>query len=238
MDNQRYFYISGFISLSLFILFLGLFVVMLFQVEDIKKYGFKKKNYVSVSVVLTPTHKQQKHKSFSASKVVSQVVTKSKNIDVNNLFSDVWTEKIEHKKIKRKVNSKRINEIQKQLKLKENNKVKPVDETIKKLQQAEEKTNEDASSAANEVNEYLAKIQAIVYQHFNVPPNTEGNSVKTVIELDPFGKMIDFRVLNYSSSEALNNEVDKIKKRLTNVVFPQNPQHKSSKTIVILISKE
>jgi len=238
MDNQRYFYISGFISLSLFILFLGLFVVMLFQVEDIKKYGFKKKNYVSVSVVLTPTHKQQKHKSFSASKVVSQVVTKSKNIDVNNLFSDVWTQKIDHKKIKREVNSKRINEIQKQLKLKENNKVKPVDETIKKLQQAEEKTNEDASSAANEVNEYLAKIQAIVYQHFNVPPNTEGNSVKTVIELDPFGKMIDFRVLNYSSSEALNNEVDKIKKRLTNVVFPQNPQHKSSKTIVILISKE
>jgi len=219
-------------------LFLGLFLVMLFQVEDIKKYGFKKENYVSVSVVLTPSRKQQKHKSSSVSKVVSQVVTKSKNIDVNNLFSDVWTEKIEHKKIKRKVNSKRINEIQKQLKLKENNKVKPVNETIKKLQQAEEKTNEDASSAANEVNEYLAKIQAIVYQHFNVPPNTEGNSVKTVIELDPFGKMIDFRILNYSSSEALNSEVDKIKKRLTNVVFPQNPQHKSSKTIVILISKE
>ena len=219
-------------------LFLGLFLVMLFQVEDIKKYGFKKENYVSVSVVLTPSRKQQKHKSSSVSKVVSQVVTKSKNIDVNNLFSDVWTQKIDHKKIKREVNSKRINEIQKQLKLKENNKVKPVDETIKKLQQAEEKTNEDASSAANEVNEYLAKIQAIVYQHFNVPPNTEGNSVKTVIELDPFGKMIDFRVLNYSSSEALNNEVDKIKKRLTNVVFPQNPQHKSSKTIVILISKE
>ena len=219
-------------------LFLGLFLVMLFQVEDIKKYGFKKENYVSVSVVLTPSRKQQKHKSSSVSKVVSQVVTKSKNIDVNNLFSDVWTEKIEHKKIKRKVNSKRINEIQKQLKLKENNKVKPVNETIKKLQQAEEKTNEDASSAANEVNEYLAKIQTIVYQHFNVPPNTEGNSVKTVIELDPFGKMIDFRILNYSSSEALNSEVDKIKKRLTNVVFPQNPQHKSSKTIVILISKE
>jgi protein TonB len=238
MDNQRYFYISGFISLSLFMLFLGLFLVMLFQVEDIKKYGFKKENYVSVSVVLTPSRKQQKHKSSSVSKVVSQVVTKSKNIDVNNLFSDVWTEKIEHKKIKRKVNSKRINEIQKQLKLKENNKVKPVNETIKKLQQAEEKTNEDASSAANEVNEYLAKIQTIVYQHFNVPPNTEGNSVKTVIELDPFGKMIDFRILNYSSSEALNSEVDKIKKRLTNVVFPQNPQHKSSKTIVILISKE
>jgi protein TonB len=83
-------------------------------------------------------------------------------------------------------------------------------ETCEELEQA---------SSGSEVNEYLAKIQAIVYQHFNVPPNTQGQSAKAVIELDALGRMTDFRVLSYSSSEALNKEVDKIKERLKNVVF-------------------
>jgi len=71
-----------------------------------------------------------------------------------------------------------------------------------------------------------------------VPPNSAGNSVKTVIELDPLGHMTDFRILNYSANEALNSEADKIKDRLKNVVFPKNPQNRSSRTIVVLISKE
>jgi len=96
----------------------------------------------------------------------------------------------------------------------------------------------DASSTAEQVNEYLAKIQAIVYSYFHVPPNTQGSSVKSVIELNAFGKMLDFRVLTYSDNAALNAEADKIKERLQSVIFPKNPQNRSSKTVVILISKE
>ncbi len=239
MDNQRYFYISGIISLTLFALFLSIFIMMLFQVKDIKSYGLKKENYISVSITLENSKSVKKTFQSSSPTIVSSKIKTSKNIDVNNLFSDVWTQKISHKIVKRKVNSKRINEIQKQIKLKENNKVQSIEKSFEKLHQiAEDSSKSNAPSTANEVNEYLAKIQSIVYQHFRVPANSEGNSVKTVIELDPFGKMIDFRVLNYSSNEALNSEVDKIKERLQNVVFPLNPEHKSSKTIVILISKE
>jgi len=68
--------------------------------------------------------------------------------------------------------------------------------------------------------------------------NTQGQSVKTVIELDPFGKVLDFRVLQYSQSSVLNEEVDKMKERLLHVVFPLNPQHQNSTTVVVLISKE
>ena len=183
--------------------------------------------------------KQAKKIQKSIKKATSQPTQsqKNKNIDVNNLFSDVWTKKIDVKHKKRQ-NSKRIQQIQKKISLTKENKVASVVQKMNKLENSDTQTEQEATSAANEVNEYLAKIQDIVYQHFNVPQNSEGNSVKTVIELDAFGKLLDFRVLQYSANEALNQEADLIKERLKNVVFPLNPQHKNSKTIVILISKE
>jgi len=213
---------------------------MLFKVSDIKTYGFKKKNYIAVSINTVPVKSsalKNKPRS-SATPVASQTKTASKNIDVNNLFSDVWTQKITHKVKKREPNSKRISEIQKQIRLQKTLPTKSSEKSLDTPQNTESKKEVKSESSANEVNEYLAKIQAIVYQHFNVPPNTEGNSVKTVIELDPFGKVLDFRILNYSASEELNQEADRIKDRLKNVVFPINPKGKSSKTIVVLISKE
>jgi protein TonB len=240
MDNQRYFYISGIISFALFLLFLGMFIIMLFQVENIKKYGFQKKEFISVSIEIPLKKESYPHKKSSVP-AVSQVKSEkshAKNIDVQNLFSDVWTQKLEDKKEVKKINSKRLSEIQKQIKFKNIKTPLPTDKKLEKRENNSENKESASNSSANEVNEYLAKIQAIVYQHFNVPPNTEGNSVKTVIELDPYGKMLDFRVLNYSGNSDLDNEVDKIKERLKNVIFPQNPEHKSSRTTVILISKE
>jgi len=213
---------------------------MIFQVQDIKTYGFKKKSYISVSLATTPKKKSIAKIAPSVKKIATtQASSSSKGIDVNNLFSDVWTQKIHHKIKKiRRVDSKRISEIQKQIKLQKHNEVKPLIKTVEQLEEKENNKSIDAESSANEVNEYLAKIQAIVYEHFNVPPNTEGNRVKTVITLDPFGKMLDFRVLTYSASKALNSEVDKIKERLKNVVFPINPSGKTTTTTVTLISKE
>jgi len=211
---------------------------MIFQVQDIKTYGFKKKSYISVSLTTTPKKKSIAKIAPSVKKIATtRASSSSKGIDVNNLFSDVWTQKIHHKVKKiRQVDSKRISEIQKQIKLQKNNEVKPLVKTDEQLEKKNKSIN--AESSANEVNEYLAKIQAIVYKHFNVPPNTEGNRVKTLITLDPFGKMLDFKVLTYSASKALNSEVDRIKERLKNVVFPMNPSGKTTTTIVTLISKE
>jgi protein TonB len=233
--NNQYFILSGFFSIVLFALVLFLFLFMMFSVRDEKMYALKKANYISVSISIPlKSAKSRKRKSSTLKSNSSSV---SKNIDVNDLFSDVWTKKITTKK-QRKKNSKRIQDIAKKLKTVEKKSVDSISEKIEKIATQESKENQDQSSTANEVNEYLAKIQAIVYQYFHVPPNSEGNSVKTVIELDPLGRMIDFRILNYSANEALNAEADKIKERLRNVVFPKNPQNRSSRTVVVLISKE
>ena len=210
---------------------------MMFIDKENKMYALSKDKFISVSIVMPKEAVKKPTKKASATMQTSSSQSVAQNIDVNDLFSDVWTQKISHKK-KRKVNSKRIQDIAKKIKTAEKNSVDLLSQKIEKLDFKKADKNTQQTSTANEVNEYLAKIQAIVYQHFHVPPNTEGNSVKTVIELDPLGKMTDFRILNYSSSEALNEEADKIKDRLKNVVFPKNPQNRSSRTIVVLISKE
>ena len=235
--NNRLFLVSGLLAVSLFALFLVMFFYMLFSSSKINSFALNKDNYISVSLDMTQTKSKQHKKSTTSSKVASQVPKITENIDVNDLFSDVWTKKIRPTKIKSK-NSKRIQEILKKISTSKENSTQ---QYTKKTNDNENiKSNEEAnpSSTANEVNEYLAKIQALVYKYFNVPPNSEGNSVKALIELNALGKVLDFRVLTYSDNEALNREVDQIKERLVSVVFPINKQNKSTKTIVILTSKE
>jgi len=235
--NNSYFIISGFISLSLFATFLFLFFYMIFLDKENKIYALTKDKFISVSIVMpSKVTKPTSHKKSFSTPVASKNLSKDKDIDVNDLFSDVWTPKIKDKK--KKINSKRLQDLTRKIKTAKSNKVNSLAEKIEKSDSNELNKEENEASVGNEVNEYLAKIQAIVYQHFHVPPNSEGNSVKTLIELDPLGKMIDFRILNYSSNEALNEEADKIKERLKNVVFPINPQNRSSRTVVVLISKE
>ena len=236
-NNDNYFYISGVLAISIFAFFISLFFMMMFQTSKIDNYALTKDNFISVSIEM-PKVKQKVSKTTTNTETLQESsVVENKNIDVNDLFSDVWTKKIVEKKEK-PVNSKRIQEIQKKLKTVETNSVKSIAEKVNNLDNTTSDKEVTSSSTANEVNEYLAKIQALVYQNFNVPSNTEGYSVKSVIELDALGKVIDFRILNYSTNEALNAEVDKIKARLQNVIFPINPQNRSSRTVVILISKE
>ncbi len=241
MSNQTntHFYLSGLISLGLFIVCLFLAVNILFSPSKKNSFGLKKDTYISISLEIPKVKSHKPKKVQKAAATVQEVSAPKKNVDINNLFSDVWTKKIVYKKEKiRPQNSKRLLDIQKKIHTTKENDVKSISEKVNNLDSIDTKSEAESSSTAEQVNEYLAKIQAIVYQYFRVPANSEGSSVKTVIELNSLGKVLDFRVLTYSNNEALNREADKIKERLIHVIFPENPEHRSSKTIVILISKE
>ena len=238
-NNNNYFLISGFISFSLFAFFLFSFIMMMFGQSKINSYALKRDNYISISLEIPKLQQSQPKRREKVSQVQPSTPIESKNVDIDDLFSDVWTKKIVQ--TKKKVvpdNSKRILEIQKKIKTTEDNDVKSISEKVNNIDNVKTNKDSEASSTAQEVNEYLAKIQAIVYQYFKVPHNSEGHSVKTVIELNSLGKVLGFRVLTYSANEALNSEADKIRDRLIHVIFPKNPQNKSSRTVVILISKE
>lgn len=235
--NNTLFYISGFISLSLFTFFLAIFVFMMIKSSQIETFALQKDNFISISMDIQPKSSKSAKKSVTPTPVESAVSEVPQDIDINDLFSDVWTQKIQKKKVQPK-DSKRIKEIQKKIKTTEANSVESLSEKINDLDSSKSNEKNSPSSTANEVNEYLAKIHALVYRYFHVPQNSEGHNVLAYIELNSLGKVLDFRILTYSGSDALNAEVDKIKNRLKSVVFPVNPQNKSFSTKVILRSKE
>ena len=237
--NNSFFYISGFISFSLFSFFLSLFFYMMFSSDTLKTYALKKDNYISISIEIPKivTKKDNKNVNTTPKEVLSE--EKVQEVDVSDLFNDVWTKDIKRIKPKPKPkNSKRLLELKKKIKISKQKDKESITEKIKNLDNSQKSDENNPTSTADEVNEYLARINALVYQNFNPPENSQGNSVIAVIELSAIGKVLDFRILTYSSSEFLNSECDKIKNRLMRVVFPINPQNKSSTTKVILTSKE
>ena len=227
---------------------------MMFSSSKVKTYALKKDKFISISLQTQEIKIKKdikdikiKEKKFIEKKVIktksSEAISSSENLDVEDLFSDVWTKKIvtKTKEIKQKrveqklINSKLLKVLEKKLKPLEKNQKKSVTKNIQEIEKTKEKL---ATSSALEINEYFAKIKALVYKYFYPPSNTEGFSVKAVIELTAFGKVKDFRILNYSSNENFNKECEKVKERLLRVIFPLNPKNKSSTTIVILTSKE
>lgn len=236
-NNSYYFYLSGLLTLFLSLIIFMMFFFFLFDVKKIDSYALKKDNYISISLdvpALRANKSQKKAQSASQESVSEEEV---QDVDINDLFSDVWTKKIVQKE-KKSVNSKRLQEIQKKIKKVASKNTKTQDNKLNMQDDMNADKSEESASSANEVNEYLAKIEAIVYEYFNVPANSQGSVVITVIELNTLGKLLDFRVLTYSQNSALNAEADRIKERLKNVIFPINPQNSSSRVIVKLKSKE
>jgi hypothetical protein len=243
-DDTRYFLIGGIAAFLIVFLFLFGFFLLMFVTKKPKTYGLKKDTYVSVSLQTLPQVQKKQAPQKQAPKKQVKTKTKKKklrkkidaiseNVDVDSLFNNVWTKKITpKKKVTNKPDIKRIQAIEKSLESVES----ALNTTTKtsKHKNASKKKDIKASSTGEEVNKYLAKIHAIVYDHFYPPPNTEGYVVRAVIELSPFGKVVDFRILNYSGNEALDKEVDAISKRIRHVVFPQDPDGKSERIVIIL----
>ena len=241
-NNRALFYVSGLFSLALFTLILLLFFKMMFSSQPTNVFAFNKDNFISVSIEM-PITKIEKTKTSNATPLIvdsAQAQEEDAVVDIDDLFSDVWTKKITKSKAKKKeVNNRVIQQIQKKIAIKKDNQSQSFTDKIDEINKSDLKDNkESAASTANEVNEYLAKIQALVYKYFYPPQNSQGHSVKAVINLSSIGKVLDFRILNYSSNSSLNSESDKIKSRLMSVLFPINPQSKSGNYIIILKSEE
>ncbi|MDQ1244374.1 MAG: periplasmic protein TonB [Campylobacterota bacterium] len=253
-NKDSYFYFSGFISLSLFAFFTALFFIAIVVSKDVKIYALQKDDFISVSVnmaniqstnvqkpVEKPVEKEEEKPVVKQEPEEEKVAqTQKKEVNIDNLFSQVWTKDIkkEDKKIEKELDKRVAQELSKKSQKSEVSKVESASSKIQKVNSETKSDKASKSSTGTEVNEYLAKIQGIVYQYFIPPDNTQGKVVKAVIELDAFGKIIDFRILTYSDSDALNSECDKIKGRLANVLFPKNPDNKSGVYVINLISQE
>lgn len=246
--DSRYFYFSGFLSLSFFSLIVFVFFYGLLNLKDAKIYALKKENFVSISLEIPKEESSSSKKNVDSpvkkeeptpvvEKKSEVVETPKKDINIGNLFSSVVTKdpKKDTKKDEDKKSDSRVTEEVQRKSQKPSEEKK--ESLLSKVQSMNaQKTNEQdtKTSGGNEVNEYLAKIQAMVYDNFFPPANSQKKSVKVVIELNALGKVVDFRVLNYSDHDGLNQEVDKISERLKNLIFPKNPENKSQRITITL----
>ncbi len=241
-ENRTLFFISGFFSISLFMIILFLFFNMILSKKDHDSFAINKDKFISISLEI-PVLKNKTVKTIVSKQQIMESIEiplEEAEVDIDDLFSDVWTNKIKKTKPKtKKLNNKRIQEIQKKIQKTKEYKKDKISEKLNTLEKSQSKENiQNASSTANEVNEYFAKIQALVYKHFYPPENSQGYSVKAVIYLSAIGKVLDFRILGYSTNDDLNKECDMIIKRLKSVLFPINPQNKSGNYKIILKSEE
>lgn len=249
--DDRYFYSSGAISLTFFFSIILLFFYSLTKTYNEKTYALTKENFVSISVELakepttiakkdvqTPIFKEEP--TPTPKEEPKPIETPKKDVNIGNLFSSVVTKDLtkDTKKDDSKVDKRVSEEMQRKQTQKTDNKQESLSSKVSSLnlQKSDEKNTK--TSAGSEVNEYLAKIHAMVYDSFYPPSSSQGKSVKVVVELDALGKMIDFRVLNYSDHSGLNDEVDKMKSRLAKLLFPKNPDNKTQRITIILLPEE
>lgn len=225
--NDNYFYISGFLSLGIFLLFLTAFTIFMFSPKAIKNFALKKDNYISISVNIQSEkipNIKQKPLEKSIVKESTPEVIQTKSID--DLFGDVWTKSVKiPKKTLKKPNTKRLQEISRKIKTIKKNNNQEVKDLFENINTTKITNKNKKVSTASEVNEYLARIQALVYAKFKPTNGMQGNEVLVVIELSAIGKLKDFRVLRYSSNSALNDEADTMRSKLLHVVFPTNPDN-------------
>jgi len=239
VNNNKYFYISGFISISLFLLFVSLFFYMMVTSVDIKSYALKKENYISVSLdIVSATKKKNTKAILKKVEEVKEIETPEilKKPNINNLFSKIATKKIKKEIVEKpKEIVRNLDELSKKIKITSENKTKPLLETNDKVNNISDKNSK--VSTGDVVNEYNAKINALVHQKFYPPENSQGSEVQVIIELSSLGKLLDFRVLKYSSNDALNKVVDNMKEKLMSVIFPISPNNNSQRIIINLIPK-
>lgn len=214
----------------------------------------KKENYISISMDIpkiessakksqeAPVKKEQDIKPVIEDQAKPETTKEpqKKVRTVEDLFSDVWTQDIKKtQEVKKSQTDKRVlDEIQRKIQKADANRAESISKKIQSMDAPKTEDESSKSSTATEVNEYLAKIQALVYEYFYPPKNSQGNAVMAVIELSAMGKVIDFRILAYSDNEALNRECDKMKDRLGSILFPKNPDNSSGRYKITLISKE
>jgi len=255
-QESRFFYISGFISLTLFAIVVFLFGMVIFHNSKIDTFAMQKDNYISVSLnmdVPVPSQNDAKPEPKPTPKAepipepepaVEEIESTPEpvNTDVSSLFDDVWTQSADTKveKKEEKIDTKRLAAIEKRIKTKETKKSQKASEKIKTLELVKPSIEMVGASAstAPEVNEYLAKIHAQVKAKFYPPASTEGNSAKVRVKLDANGNVTDYRVLVYSGSRIFNEEVDRLRKRLMRMTFPKNPEGRSISLEIILTVEE
>lgn len=245
LHQERYFFLSGVISFSLFIIILFLVGYGIVLSPKVQQFAMTKSDYISVSIMSAAKPKETPQPVNVALTPLAQPVheevpeAKAETVpDISDLFSQVKPQKALPKKSDNTKRNDELNALEKELNKRTDsprftdklNKLELVKPSVKMIAQG--------GSSGPVVNEYHAKIQGLVYTYFHPPSGTAGQIARVRMNISADGKLLSYKVLAYSGNAMFNGEVDWLKERLSTIVFPKHPEGKEAVLEFILTAKE
>jgi protein TonB len=246
-NHERYFFLSGLISISLFVFLLFLAGYNLFFSPKAEQFAMTKSEFISVSLTVSNTKSTERSDPPPQAEVQKieplpepekPVVQPEKTPDISDLFAQVKHQKTIKKPLEESKQNEQLNKLEKELLTHKDapnftdkvNKVELAKPSVKMVVQG--------GSSGPIVNEYHAKIQALVYTNFHPPAGTAGAVAHVRMNISSSGKLISYRILSYSGNSSFNNEVDWLRDRLSTIRFPDHPEGKDTVLECILTAKE
>lgn len=245
-NQERYFFLSGLISFSLFIMLALLAGYSLVLSPKIEQFALVKSDVINVSIAFSETKAtEQSEPEPSITPTESEAVQEEEKAvepepvpEISDLFAQVKPDKTPKKKEDNSKRNEQLNALEKELL--ERHETPHFSEKVNKVSLAKPsiKMIPQGGSTGPLVNEYHAKIQALVYTYFRPPSGSVGEAARVRMSISASGKLIGYRVVSYSGNSAFNNEVDWLKDRLNSIRFPEHPDNKDTVLEFILTAKE
>lgn len=249
-NNDRYFVLSGFISLGFFFLLLFLIGFSILKSVNIQQFAMQQSDIVSIAVTISEMKAEPKSQAEpTVSAPEPQPVQKEPEVvpeepkpapveDISDLFSQVKPVSVPKKKVDDRKRVDELNALEKEL-MRRTDETK-LSEKVKNTELAKPSVNMtvEGGSTGPVVNEYHAKIQGLVHTNFHPPQGTQGQVARIKVKISASGKMMWYKIRSLSGNQAFDSEVQWLKERLDKVTFPPHPEGRDTILEFILKAKE
>ncbi len=248
VKSNKYFFIGGVVSFSLYFLLLG-FIVYYFYEEHLKpkSYSYHKKDFLEITIAERKKEEKPKEtpKSPKKEEIVKKeppkkVEEKKENKDsrdkvekesLKSLFSTVkakdYKKVMEEKRVSHKARASRL---KKEINKNYSAKKKQVLKLIKGLKLS--KNTAGHSSKKGEYDEYIGKVQEIIDIKWQQTPQTlPGNKAYVLIKIDKYGRF-SYKIEKLSYNNSFNS---KLKEFLESLKYTRFPPYRKGRYIEIRI---
>jgi periplasmic protein TonB len=246
-NQERYFFLSGIISFSFFLLLLFLISYSVILTPKIQQFAMVQSDVINVSIALSEVKASKE--SVSEPKIQPQSQKTEEKVEpvtqppervpeISDLFAQVKPDKAMKKESEDPKRLEQLNALEKEVSNRKE--ISRISDKVNKLELAKPsvKMVAQGGSTGPLVDKYYATIQGLVYANFHPSIGTEGEVSRVRMKISASGKLIAYKVITYGKSGTFNSEVDWLKDRLSSIRFPEHPDGKEAVLEFILTAKE
>lgn len=241
-NQERYFFLSGLLSISLFALLVFVAGYSIFISPKIERFAMVKSDVINVSIAIEPAQQTLSNTPLPSMEKTSdpmeenvQHIDRQKPLpqpekvpEISDLFAQVKSQAVPKIKQENVKHTEQLDKLEKELmQPKDTSRFSDKVNTLA-LAKPSVKIVSAKGSEGPLVNEYHAKIQAIVTAYWHPPKGSLGHKAIINIRISPSGKLLGYKVIRYSGNGLFNSDVDRFEDFLLGVAFPVHPEKREA----------